>query len=287
MPTRGRKGRRKNKVYALTTSAKNANDLSMIVEPWMPLFPAKTVRTLRYAVGHVGLSSTSGVVVSHVLSANGAYDPDVTGTGHQPMGFDQMMAFYNHYCVTHTKLVVRFGTASGNYGVASLRVDASPTPVTDIERIMEFGGNVTVGLEALGAFGANKALELAVDMAKIQGISPAALTADSTLRGDASANPTEQTYFHIQLWNPAGVTVTCNVYAILEMRVMFLEPRSAALSTGDEKTQFTLRPGSSGSCCESSSQINTLVATSVSQHPVNTTSTLSNIRHPRNCARLV
>lgn len=196
----------------------------------MPLFPPRTVKWLRYASGHFGLSSTSGVVSSYVLSANGCYDPDITGTGHQPMGFDQMMAFYNHYCVTHCKLTARFGTAVGSYGTASIRVDADTTPLTDIERIMEFGGNVSVGLEAIGAFGANKVLEMSVDIAKLQGISPSALTADSTLRGTAAANPAEQSYFHIQLWNAAGVTVTANVYAVMEMRVVFMEPRDVALS---------------------------------------------------------
>jgi hypothetical protein len=226
----GRRRGARGKGGALTVSSSNDNMLSQIVEPWMPLFPARTTRRLRYASGHVGLSSTSGVVVTQVFALNGCFDPDITGTGHQPMGFDQMMGFYNHFCVLSCKATVRFGTASGNYGTACLRVDAGSTPVTDIERIMEFGGNVTTGLEALGAFGANKTLSIFADIAKLQGISAKALTADATLRGDSATNPTELTYLHVQLWNAAGVTVTCNTYTILEFNVMFLEPRTAALS---------------------------------------------------------
>jgi len=143
------------------------------------------------------------------------------------MGFDQMMVFYNHYCVLSCKAVTRFGTASGNYGTVCLRVDAGSTPLTDIERIMEFGGNVTAGIEALGAFGANKVLSISADIAKLQGVSRSAITADATLRGDSAANPTELTYLHVALWNAAGVTVTCNTYTMLEFEVMFLEPRDA------------------------------------------------------------
>jgi hypothetical protein len=185
------------------------------------------MKRLRYASGHIGLSSTSGVVVTQVFAINGCFDPDVTGTGHQPMGFDQMMVFYNHYCVTRCRCVARFAAATGSYGTACLRVDAGSTPLTDIERIMEFGGNATVSLEALGSFGANKVIDLNIDVAKLQGIPVRALMADATLRGDAASNPTELTYLHCQLWNAAGVTCTANLYVVLEMDVWFLEPRDA------------------------------------------------------------
>jgi len=225
-----RNGKKRNKGGALSSSSTNSSLLSQIVEQWMPLFPARVQKHLRYASGHFGLSSTSGTVASYVFALNGCFDPDITGTGHQPMGFDQMMAFYNHYCVVRTKAVVRFSSASGNAGTVCLRVDAGSTPLTDIERIMEFGGNVTASIEALGAFGASKVLDLTVDIAKHQGINPSAILADSTLRGDAAANPAELTYLHVQLWNPAGVTVTSNVYVMLEFDVWFMEPRDAALS---------------------------------------------------------
>lgn len=228
---KGRRGPKRNGGNgALTASTRNGNMLSQIVEPWMPLFPARTRRHLRYASGAFGLSSTSGVVATQVFALNGCFDPDVTGTGHQPMGFDQMMAFYNHYCVLSCKAVVKFSTAVGSQGTVCLRVDAGSTPVTDIERIMEFGGNVTASVGTIGDFSAAVALSIGANIAKLQGISQSALTADATLRGDVAANPTELTYLHCQLWNAAGVTVTCNGYAILEFEVLFLEPRTAALS---------------------------------------------------------
>ncbi len=225
----GPKPRRKGG-RALTFSNRNDNLLSQIVEPYIPLYPPKCIKTLRYASGHIGLSSTSGVVQTQVFSLNGPYDPDITGTGHQPMGFDQMMQFYNHYCVLRTRCVCRFGTATGNYGTGCLRVDAATTPITDIERIMEFGGNVTTGLEANGAFGANKVLSLDADIARLQGITPSALMADNQLRGDVASNPAEQSYLHVQLWNAAGVTVTCNIYVMMEFDTLFMEPRTAPLS---------------------------------------------------------
>ena len=45
-------------------------------------------------------SSNTGTAVPAVkyFSANGCYDPYISGTGHQPRGFDQWTAFYDHYC---------------------------------------------------------------------------------------------------------------------------------------------------------------------------------------------
>ncbi len=238
-PTRKRRPRRRQggSKQPMSSSAPNNNMLSQIVEPWMPLFPPKTRKQLRYASGHIGLSSTSGVVVTQVFSLNGMYDPDVTGTGHQPMGFDQMMAFYEHYTVIRTRCECRFASATGTFGVACARVDAAATPITNIEQIMEFGGNVTAGLEAVGSLGANKVLNFNVDIAKFQGVPKKALLADTTLRGDVANNPSEQSYLHCQLFNPAGVTCTANLYVIMEFDAIFTEPRTAveSLHARDER----------------------------------------------------
>lgn len=41
--------------------------------------------------------AAGGVVGSYVFQINGPYDPNVTGIGHQPLGFDQLMLMYEHY----------------------------------------------------------------------------------------------------------------------------------------------------------------------------------------------
>jgi hypothetical protein len=49
--------------------------------------------------------------------ANSLYDPNKTGTGHQPLGFDQMAEKYNHYVVLGAKIYVQaipFGTSSSS-----------------------------------------------------------------------------------------------------------------------------------------------------------------------------
>lgn len=42
---------------------------------------------------------------SQTWALNGLYDPDITGTGTQPNGFDQFMAFYERYEVRASKII--------------------------------------------------------------------------------------------------------------------------------------------------------------------------------------
>lgn len=42
------------------------------------------------------------------FSMNSLFDPNRTGTGHQPYGFDQMTTFYNRYYVTGAKMICTF-----------------------------------------------------------------------------------------------------------------------------------------------------------------------------------
>jgi len=204
---------------------------TLIVEPWMPAFPARIVRRLRYA-DNDSLTCTSGAVATWVLRANDLFDPDLTGTGHQPMGFDQLMVWYNHFCVVRSKLLVTFcNTSAGNGNpVACIRQDASATPLTVPSRIQEMGGCTLDTLGHGGFDSSEKTLVSYIDMAKLQGVSQDAITADPSLRGDAATSPTELTYFHIAVWDTAAITATITFQFILEQEAVFMEPRDLTQS---------------------------------------------------------
>jgi len=61
-------------------------------------FPDRAITKLKY-VDTISLNATSLIDARYFYRCNSLFDPDFTGTGHQPMGFDQYAALYNHYHV--------------------------------------------------------------------------------------------------------------------------------------------------------------------------------------------
>lgn len=66
------------------------------------------VVTHRYGETGTITTGTAGALSIINFRANGMYDPYATGTGHQPMYFDQMSALYNHWTVIGSKITVTF-----------------------------------------------------------------------------------------------------------------------------------------------------------------------------------
>lgn len=59
-------------------------------------FPRSSLVSMRYADE---IQYTGTPAYTHSFRANSLFDPDYTGTGHQPMGFDQWSNFYSKYRV--------------------------------------------------------------------------------------------------------------------------------------------------------------------------------------------
>jgi len=209
---------------SITTSG-GGSVSTMVYEPWMPVFPASITKKLRYSTTFAGSSMTGAITSTYVFRANDLFDPDFTSTGHQPMGFDQLMSWYNHFTVRSARMTVVCKNANSNAPTVCLRVDGDSTPLTVIDRIVELGACVTEDLEAKGSYGANKKLTLSLDIAKLQGVNPNTITADANLRGSVSASPIEVSYYHITMWDTAGSTGAMEVDVILEQVATFYEPR--------------------------------------------------------------
>lgn len=201
----------------------------MVTLARMPLFPLRKRVKLPYNET-VSVTSGAGSAGVYVFSLNGLYDPNITGTGHQPSGFDQLMAFYNHYTV-HSCLAtvtVRPGT-SGYGGTFGLSVRGASTTVTNPSQLVEDGYLSYEALSIPAAGSMIRTFRIRCDIGKFDGVDD--VMDESSLRGDVAANPTEQTYLHLSYWNEADLTAifaVCNV--LLEYDATFTEPRAVSQS---------------------------------------------------------
>jgi len=225
---KSKKNKKGKNTNIVTSGGSGVN--TMVYEPWMPIFPASITKRLRYSTSFAGSAASGAITSTYIFRANDLFDPDFTSAGHQPMGFDQLMLWYNHFTVRSARIVAVCKNVNTNAPTVCLRIDGDNTALTVIDRIVELGGCVTADLEAKGQYGANKILELSLDVAKLQGVKPSTITADANLRGSVAAGPIEVSYFHITMWDTLGNTSAMQVDIVLEQTATFYEPRDLSES---------------------------------------------------------
>jgi hypothetical protein len=182
---------------------------------------------LRYYEG-VSLTA-SGSVGGYVFSANGLFDPNITGTGHQPMGFDQIMLSYEHYTVTRARInVVAQNTSATGVPQVVVQLAASNTLATVSQAIMELGMLAKVHLNASPGYGCTQQIKQAVDIGKFGGYDD--VMDNPELKGTVAANPTEQSYFHIYGWEDNAVSSAVNLDVTIEYEAVFHEPKKLTQS---------------------------------------------------------
>lgn len=194
--------------------------------PATPLFPACTnVMRLPYYT-NTGLAvPVTGLAINHIFSANGLYDPDITATGTQPMGFDQMMVFYEHYTVTKAKIYVTFRNFSTTMSpIVFIAVRGDLTGFTDPKTIMETGNTVSTQLMPASITGSLKELAIEVDVRRFLGIDDLKDSHDA--RGDIASNPTEGVFFHVGGFNNEAASAgSVNFQVRIEYHALFSESR--------------------------------------------------------------
>lgn len=197
------------------------------------LYPTlQTMRTtVRYFTGLFNLNGAAGgLAVAHVFSANGLYDPDITGIGHQPGGFDQLMVLYDHYTVVGSKIVVdcRNDDTTNPYTIG-IRVSDDVGVLTDRLQWVENGYNNYKLLNNAPNMPCIARLSEQVDVAKFLGRKDA--LADSQLKGSAATNPLEQVFFHVSAFTLGNVDGGgMSLQACIEYDVIFHERKAVATS---------------------------------------------------------
>lgn len=160
-------------------------------------FPKMLQMTHRYVESVRIAAPATGTVGKYLFSCNGMYDPNRTGTGHQPMYFDQLAALYNHYTVTSSRIRVEFtfensAINSANIFGVYLEDDSTVTPTS----IQDFAEQST-------AICATRSASLNVNLPVIKhswnakkafGGEP---LSDPNLQGTSGADPTEQQYYAV------------------------------------------------------------------------------------------
>jgi hypothetical protein len=185
-------------------------------------FPKRMIVTHKY-VEVVQLAATAGLPATYIFSANGMYDPNITGTGHQPMYFDNLCAIYDHYTVFRSR--IKYQVVSQAHFRCAAYIDDDPTVVTDPTAAAEQPSGAKFALSPYSTTTPYKT-QLSWKAADYFG---GDVWDNDALSGTNAANPVEQSYFVIQLQEAAGAgTVNASVAVEIEYEAGWDELKTQA-----------------------------------------------------------
>ncbi len=198
------------------------------------LLGKQVIKKLRYSTTIQLVPGFAGVLAFHRFSANGMWDPDATGVGHQPITFDQMMNFYDHYYVYKSKITVHCasrgaGTNLGNAFVGIGIEDTISDAPTSPTHLIELGTYNWRPMQETSSPKGAVVIKKKFSTKKYWGRN---LVSNTQYQGSASANPGQQTMFNIAYWgaNPSSIpsAIDCTVY--IDYWARFTEPKDIAQS---------------------------------------------------------
>lgn len=194
-------------------------------------FPTSRVAKLKYAE-EIVLNPTTSSIVYHDFVANGLYDPDSTGAGHQPSGFDNLMAGYDHYTVIGSRIkVTPVITGTSNQTPAYVAVGlydeiAVPGSFSNINHMIEAGRLSKVSYNSIWT-------KLPQPIYKNFSMKKFFRRNGGTdsMRGTAVGNPSDKAFFSVMAASVGGndpTQLTCLVE--IEYIALFTEPTVLAQS---------------------------------------------------------
>lgn len=203
----------------------NVHSLAMVVPP-------ETFVELKY-VDQFILNPTSSSTDNYVFRANSLFDPNYTGAGHQPYGYDQWATFYSSWVVFDATLVYtctppNLSTTTPQINNTVLFVTkrrTDPTAFADINTAIED----PYCMKYVMTSGYQKQPRLSVNLnsPKFLGVTREVYINSSEYSGATGSNPTIQTYIICGAGTTyAGTNNPDPVYCTAELtyRVKFYNP---------------------------------------------------------------
>lgn len=171
-----------------------------------------------------GLSTgPAGTAGGYIYACNGGFDPNISGDGHQPMGFDTAMTFYEHYTVTDAKFSIRFFNKNQSPIAIGAYLSPDPTILTSAIQINENGMIKQKWIANVGGGGVTT-INFTVNMNKYFGKN---VMNEDDYRGDSVANPLELVYLILFAYSPdLNLGTTAVPFEIdIKFRSKYTEPR--------------------------------------------------------------
>jgi hypothetical protein len=215
------KGRQNyNRGYGLT----NNRGYTQIARPaWQFLEPHQYL-TFKYSdFQTITLLTVTGV--SQIYNLNSLFDPDRTGTGHQPYGYDQLSAMYNRYRVLRVKWKVKFATSSGDYFALVLPSNgllaSAPTTLAPFITASECPLSKSIIQSSTSQ---SETVIGSIKLNELNGVTRTEYIADDRFEAQVSTSPAELIVLNLAFYNPNVGTTIINFNVTLEYEADLHDP---------------------------------------------------------------
>jgi hypothetical protein len=155
---------------------------------------------------HIDRTPNGAVGTDYVFSGNGIFDPNITGTGGQPVNFDDWAAIYGRYRVYGSKISVDFTNTGTTTSTGQMLFCLAPrhttTAVTTLNAWLSAASNLYAKhtqftSSSTTSRGTNPFISSRISVQDILGYKTSAIDDDDTLQALTSANPNHQFYWHL------------------------------------------------------------------------------------------
>jgi hypothetical protein len=155
--------------------------------------PDEITVTLRYAEVQEYTASTSH---NQIYRGNGPYDPDSTGIGVQPLGFDELSALYSYHRVISSSVDVSYSNLSAANCIVCVIPTIATTTFASREAAMCMPYSKWMIASQLNGVSKSR-VQHSMETHAILGLPRNVVQMDSSLWGDDSSVPNQQWFWFI------------------------------------------------------------------------------------------
>ena len=216
------RGNRNNKSAIVSNVAYSPNKL------YAETFPRTMKVTLKYSETRAFTTTGSVNNNDYVYNLNSIYDPNRTGTGHQPQGHDIWTGMYNRYRVDGCKVTINFVGSTAGYGTTLCLVPSNDaTSIADLSTAIESPR----ALHKLYSQG-GPALKMTknYDLPEITGVTRRMYDDDDRYSAVSSNSPTEIIVLHVCIAELNYSAVPVSYVIEMDFYTTFFDPFQAGQS---------------------------------------------------------
>lgn len=199
------------------------------VSPSYPLSNKFLFKTRYVEINQTLDPGIGGIPVTRVYRLTSLFDPNYSGAGHQPIGFDQIMPMYDHYTVIGARVKVTASNLDRDPQILILQVKDGISLSTNITEMIENGRTNFKTLGGVESSASQKTLTANFSSKRFFSRNP---MASDKNQGTISSSPAENAFLHITVAPTTdGDNTEKVIYSIIiEYIAMLTEPKQLTSS---------------------------------------------------------